>query len=59
MLEAAQHFEFDKVAKKLEDGPAVHELLLSKVKEWVGTNGKDQPLKVYTLMNSVLPQRYI
>jgi 4-amino-4-deoxychorismate lyase len=46
MLEAAQHFDFHAVAKKLEDGTALHEELLEKVEEYIRGGGKDEPLKV-------------
>ncbi|KAF2203163.1 hypothetical protein GQ43DRAFT_390586 [Delitschia confertaspora ATCC 74209] len=49
MLEAALHFEFHEVAEKLQDGKALHELLLSKVKAWIENGGKDGPLKLRVL----------
>ena len=49
MLEAAQHFDFYEVAKKLEDGKALHETLLQKVREYVDGGGQDGPLKVKSL----------
>ena len=46
MLEAAQHFDFHAVAKKLEDGLSLHQELLQKVEEYRVQGGKDGPLKV-------------
>ena len=46
MLEAAQHFDFHAVAKKLEDGLSLHKELLHKVNEYLQQGGKDGPLKV-------------
>ncbi|KAF2185980.1 hypothetical protein K469DRAFT_687416 [Zopfia rhizophila CBS 207.26] len=51
MLEAAQHFEFNAVAKKLEDGKALHETLLQKVKEWMEKGGQDEALKLRVLFD--------
>ncbi|KAF2682940.1 hypothetical protein K458DRAFT_369051 [Lentithecium fluviatile CBS 122367] len=49
MLEAAQHFDFHAVAKKLEDGIALHNDLLRKVKTYVEGGEKDEPLKLRIL----------
>lgn len=46
LLEAAQHFEFPKVAEKLADGTALHEALLKHVKRYIRERGEDGPLKV-------------
>src|SRR5262245_12243962 len=51
MLEAAQHFDFHAVAKKLEDGNALHAELLQKVKEWVEQGGQDEALKLRILFD--------
>lgn len=49
MLEAAQHFDFHAVARKLEDGQALHDALLQKVQEeWTGKGGQEGALKVRT-----------
>lgn len=49
MLEAAQHFDFHAVAKRLEDGLSLHEELLQNVEEYKQQEGKDGPLKVRQL----------
>ncbi|KAF9697551.1 hypothetical protein EKO04_004065 [Ascochyta lentis] len=47
MVEAAQHFDFDLVTKRLADGRGLHEELLRRVKTWQKSEGKeDGPLKV-------------
>lgn len=46
MVEAAQHFDFFEVEKKLRNGEALHEELLRKVEDWNAKSGKDEPLKV-------------
>lgn len=46
MVEAAQHFDFNEVEKKLSDGHALHNELQSRVDEWLRKNGQDVPLKV-------------
>ncbi|ORY03046.1 hypothetical protein BCR34DRAFT_545370 [Clohesyomyces aquaticus] len=52
MLEAAQHFEFHEVAKKLVDGEALHIALLAHVQEWISkAEKKDEPLKVRVLFD--------
>ncbi|KAF1976754.1 hypothetical protein BU23DRAFT_404739, partial [Bimuria novae-zelandiae CBS 107.79] len=51
MLEAAQHFDFHAVAKKLEDGLSLHQELLQKVREYVQQGGKDEPLKMRILFD--------
>ena len=53
MLEAAQHFDFHAVAKRLEDGKALHENLLKRVEEWKSNEKKDdQPLKLRILFDT-------
>ncbi|KAF1950491.1 hypothetical protein CC80DRAFT_509622 [Byssothecium circinans] len=51
MLEAAQHFDFDAVAAKLEDGKALHEELLKEVKTYIENGGKDEALKLRILFD--------
>ncbi|KAF2871586.1 hypothetical protein BDV95DRAFT_618968 [Massariosphaeria phaeospora] len=51
MLEAAQHFDFHAVAKKLLDGKALHLSLLHKVREWVDNGGQDGALKLRLLFD--------
>ena len=46
MVEAAQHFDFFEVEKRLKDGKALHEELLTKTKSEIEKTGKDQPMKV-------------
>jgi len=46
MLEAAQHFDFHEVEKRLDDGKALHRTLLQKVGEWVDKENNHGPLKV-------------
>jgi 4-amino-4-deoxychorismate lyase len=46
MVEAAQHFDFHEVEKRLLDGSALHKELQSKVDDWLEKNGQDVPLKV-------------
>lgn len=46
MVEAAQHFDFHAVEKRLKDGRALHEELLNQVQEFQASSGKDEPLKV-------------
>jgi 4-amino-4-deoxychorismate lyase len=46
MVEAAQHFDFFEVEKKLKDGKALHEELLKRVRNEVEKTGKDVALKV-------------
>lgn len=46
MLEAAQHFDFHAVAKRLEDGVSLHQELLQEVATYLERGGKDGPLKV-------------
>lgn len=53
MLEAAQHFDFQSVAERLEDGKALHEELLKRVGEHLRHEGKDVPLKVSSICRTV------
>lgn len=46
MVEAAQHFDFHEVEKRLGDGEALHEELSKQVNAWIEKGGSDQPLKV-------------
>ena len=47
MLEAAQHFGWDNVAKKLADGESLSKTLLEKVQTYHKETGtEDGPLKV-------------
>ncbi|KAL1650841.1 Aminodeoxychorismate lyase [Diplodia intermedia] len=47
MLEAAQHFEWAEVAKKLADGKELESLLTQEVESWRSKNGDaESPLKV-------------
>ncbi|KAF3041315.1 hypothetical protein E8E12_005466 [Didymella heteroderae] len=53
MVEAAQHFDFDAVTKALTDGPALHSVLLSKIRVWQAKENKeDGPLKVRILFDA-------
>ncbi|OJD34808.1 aminodeoxychorismate lyase [Diplodia corticola] len=52
MLEAAQHFEWTEVAKKLADGKNLESLLNQEVESWRSQNGDaESPLKVRVLFN--------
>ncbi|KAJ4356940.1 Aminodeoxychorismate lyase [Ascochyta clinopodiicola] len=52
MVEAAQHFDFDLVTKRLADGKRLHEDLLQRVKAWQKSEGKeDGPLKLRVLFD--------
>ncbi|KZM19024.1 Aminodeoxychorismate lyase [Ascochyta rabiei] len=52
MVEAAQHFDFDLVTKRLADGKRLHEDLLWSVKAWQKSEGKqDGPLKLRVLFD--------
>ena len=46
MLEAAQHFDFLQVEKRLQDGKALHEYLQGEVNKWSEKGGQDEALKV-------------
>ncbi|KAH7082522.1 hypothetical protein BKA63DRAFT_133152 [Paraphoma chrysanthemicola] len=51
MLEAAQHFDFHAVEKRLNDGKALHEDLLKSVEDWTSKNSQDEPLKLRVLFD--------
>ncbi|KAI8930768.1 hypothetical protein NX059_011796 [Plenodomus lindquistii] len=51
MLEAAQHFEFTQVEKRLGDGKALHMDLSNHVKDHVAKGWKDEPLKLRVLFD--------
>ncbi|KAF1849065.1 uncharacterized protein K460DRAFT_375786 [Cucurbitaria berberidis CBS 394.84] len=51
MIEAAQHFDFHEVEKRLRDGKALHEHLLREVNRWVEKGGHDQALKLRLLFD--------
>jgi len=46
MVEAAQHFDFFEVEKKLQDGKALHEELLKLTQSHIERSGKDEAMKV-------------
>jgi 4-amino-4-deoxychorismate lyase len=46
MVEAAQHFDFFEVEKRLQDGKALHEELLKRARSEIEKTGKDEPMKV-------------
>jgi 4-amino-4-deoxychorismate lyase len=48
MVEAAQHFDFFEVEKRLKDGQALHEELLKQTKSQVEKSGKDEAMKVWS-----------
>lgn len=47
MVEAAQHFDFDQVEKRLQDGKALHEELLNRTKAEIAKAGRDRAMKVH------------
>lgn len=47
MVEAAQHFDFDEVEKRLQDGITLHEELLRRTKAEIEKTGNDRAMKVY------------
>lgn len=52
MAEAAQHFDFKAVDEFLEDGQALHEELLKRVRAWQdSTKHPDEPLKLRILFD--------
>lgn len=51
MIEAAQHFEFSEVEKRLEDGKLLHQDLSKQVENHVAKSGKDEPLKLRILFD--------
>jgi 4-amino-4-deoxychorismate lyase len=46
MVEAAQHFDFFEVEKRLKDGKALHEELLKQTQSQIEKSGKDEAMKV-------------
>jgi hypothetical protein len=46
MVEAAQHFDFFEVEKRLKDGEALHKELLKRVQSHIDKGGKDEAMKV-------------
>lgn len=52
MIEAAQHFDFHAVEKRLQDGEALHHQLLQHVQEWQAKNNNtNDPLKLRVLFD--------
>ncbi|KAF2119401.1 hypothetical protein BDV96DRAFT_344740 [Lophiotrema nucula] len=51
MLEAAQHFDFHEVAKRLENGKALHNDLIHHVNQWAEKGGQDEALKLRLLFD--------
>ncbi|KAL5117054.1 Aminodeoxychorismate lyase [Pleosporales sp. CAS-2024a] len=52
MLEAAQHFAFDAVAQRLQDGPALHNDILQRVHDWQSKHTHEKgPLKLRVLFD--------
>ncbi|KAH6870081.1 hypothetical protein BKA58DRAFT_360560 [Alternaria rosae] len=51
MVEAAQHFDFFEVEKRLKDGKALHEELLKRVQDEVKKTGKDEAMKLRLLFD--------
>lgn len=51
LLEAAQHFEFENVVEKLQDGKALHETLLQQIENLKERGGQDEALKVRVLFD--------
>lgn len=47
MVEAAQHFDFFEVEKRLKDGKALHDELSRQVQEDIRKTGKDEAMKVW------------
>ena len=47
MVEAAQHFDFFEVEKRLKDGKALHYELSRQVQEEIRKTGKDEAMKVW------------
>jgi 4-amino-4-deoxychorismate lyase len=46
MVEAAQHFDFSEVEKRLKDGTALHQELLQRTNSEIEKTGKDVAMKV-------------
>ncbi|CAN9436779.1 unnamed protein product [Alternaria sp. RS040] len=51
MVEAAQHFDFFEVEKRLKDGKALHDELSRQVQEEVRKTGKDEAMKLRLLFD--------
>ncbi|EUC43018.1 hypothetical protein COCMIDRAFT_101933 [Bipolaris oryzae ATCC 44560] len=51
MVEAAQHFDFDEVQKRLGDGKALHEELLKRTNAEIEKTGKDRAMKLRLLFD--------
>ncbi|KAG9185677.1 4-amino-4-deoxychorismate lyase [Alternaria panax] len=51
MVEAAQHFDFFEVEKRLKDGKALHEELSKRVQEEINKTGKDEAMKLRLLFD--------
>ncbi|KAF1936865.1 hypothetical protein EJ02DRAFT_438247 [Clathrospora elynae] len=51
MVEAAQHFEFFEVEKRLRDGKALHDKLSRDVRTHIEKSGKDEVLKLRLLFD--------
>ncbi|KAI4612704.1 uncharacterized protein J4E87_010104 [Alternaria ethzedia] len=51
MVEAAQHFDFFEVEKRLKDGKALHEELLKRVQDEIKKTGKDEAMKLRLLFD--------
>ncbi|CAN9151217.1 unnamed protein product [Alternaria alternata] len=51
MVEAAQHFDFFEVEKRLKDGEALHDELSRQVQEEIRKTGKDEAMKLRLLFD--------
>ncbi|RYN80598.1 hypothetical protein AA0120_g10460 [Alternaria tenuissima] len=51
MVEAAQHFDFFEVEKRLKDGTALHDELSRQVQEEIRKTGKDEAMKLRLLFD--------
>ncbi|CAN9470869.1 unnamed protein product [Alternaria alternata] len=51
MVEAAQHFDFFEVEKRLKDGKALHDELSRQVQEEIRKTGKDEAMKLRLLFD--------
>ncbi|OAL45697.1 hypothetical protein IQ07DRAFT_684083 [Pyrenochaeta sp. DS3sAY3a] len=52
MVEAAQHFDFVGVERRLSDGKALHQDLLNEVNRWLEKGNQDVPLKLRVLFDN-------
>ncbi|RYN38974.1 hypothetical protein AA0114_g11410 [Alternaria tenuissima] len=52
MVEAAQHFDFFEVEKRLKDGKALHDELSRQVQEEIRKTGKDEAMKLRLLFDT-------